>query len=252
LGYIQILRQAAAEGHEVAQHGLEHDRFEFGIPPQMILGMPHEWAARERLAKERDAIEAGLALGVLRERLLRGRRILQDALEIPVVGFRAPCLSTCDNLYHALEAEDYLYDSSRHLQEAGWDILNDQRPIEPRPITRLVFDNLQYAGKLRSWPLTTEYTWYLSKKNFDITLDLAQHDALACMEAHIPFVTLSHVSPIQEGENGCGFEFYRRLLGFIRERAAQCGEELIAPTLAELTAQTHESRGGVETNGGVP
>src|SRR5262245_27956437 len=51
--YVELLQQAAAEGHAVAQHGLEHDRFETGIPPRMVLDLPHEGPARERLARDR-------------------------------------------------------------------------------------------------------------------------------------------------------------------------------------------------------
>jgi peptidoglycan/xylan/chitin deacetylase (PgdA/CDA1 family) len=241
-GYVEILKQAREEGHEVAHHGLEHDRFEFGIPPPMIMGMAHEGPARERLSRERDAIEAALEVPPIRERLVKGRRLLENALEMDIVGFRAPCLAICDNLFKALDAEGYLYDSSRHLEEAGWDILNEKKPLQPRPITREIYDSLQYPGKLRSFPLTTEYTWYLPWKSFEVTLDLAKHDFMASMEAGIPFVTLSHVSPIQEGEGGSGFEFYRRLLDFARGQAAKRGETLLALTLADV-ARNHQAQG---------
>jgi len=226
-----------AEGHEVAQHGLEHDRFEFGIPPSMILELPHEGQARERLARERIAIEAALEVGPIRRRLACGRQILQDALQKEMVGFRAPCLAICGNLFQALEAERYAYDSSRHFQEAGWDILNGKEPIEPRPVTRKIFDGFQYSPRIRSLPLTTDYTWYLPRKNFAVTLNLAKHDFMACLDADIPFVTLSHVSPIQEGEGDSGFEFYRQLVAFSREQAAHRGEELMLPPLAEASSR---------------
>ncbi len=238
-GYVEVLKQAMKEGHEIAQHGLEHDRFEFGIPPSMIMGMAHEGPARERLARERAAIEVALGVPPIRERLVKGRRLLEEALEMDIVGFRAPCLAICENLFKALEAEGYLYDSSRHLQEAGWDILNGKEPLQPRPIKRAIYDSLQVPGRLRSFPLTTEYTWYLPRKNFGITLELARHDFMACAEAGIPFVTLSHVSPIQEGEDGSGFEFYRRLLDFARDETARRGEELLALTLADWARRLH-------------
>jgi peptidoglycan/xylan/chitin deacetylase (PgdA/CDA1 family) len=238
-GYVDVLKQAVLEGHEIAQHGLEHDRFEFGIPPQMIMGMAHEGPARERLARERDAIEAALGVPAIRERLVKGRCLLEDALEMGIVGFRAPCLAICDNLFKALDAEGYFYDSSRHLQEAGWDILNEKKTVQPRPITREIYDSLQYPGWLRSFPLTTEYTWYLPWKNFEITLDLAKHDFMACVEAGIPFVPISHVSPIQEGEDGSGFEFYRRLVDFAREQTAKRGEGLLTLTLADAARKLH-------------
>jgi hypothetical protein len=79
---------------------------------------------------------------------------------------------------------------------------------------------------MRTLPLTTEYTWYLKRDNFDVTMDLARHDFNACLRAGIPFIPVSHVSPIHQCESDCGFEMYRRLLDFAREDAAANGQEL--------------------------
>lgn len=233
-GYVELLKQAVAEGHAVAQHGLEHDRFECGIPPQMVLDLPHEGPARERLAREREAIEANLQVEPLRERLATGRRILDDALGFDICGFRAPCLSICENLFRVLEAERYRYDSSRHLQEAGWDIINGKES-QPRPITREDFERCQYPGKMHEFPLTTDYTWYLRQEKFDVTMDLARHDLTCCQPAGVPFVPLAHVSPVHECEGGCGFELYRRILDFARELATANGEELKTLNLQEAS-----------------
>ena len=230
--YVELLKQAVIEGHALGQHGLEHDRFETGVPPQMVLDLPHEGPARERLARDRDTIEAGLRIDSLRERLATGRRILEDALELDITGFRAPCLSICDNLFHALEAERFQYDSSRHLQEAGWDLING-REATPRPITRAEFEHAQYPGRMRTFPLTTEYTWYLRRDMFGVTMDLARHDFMACLRAAIPFVPVAHVSPVQQCETDCGFEMYRRLLDFAREQAAAGGQKLRTISLQE-------------------
>ena len=236
-GYVDLLKQAAAEGHAVGQHGLEHDRFETGIPPKMILDLPHEGPARERLANDRAGIEAGLQVDALRERLSTGRRILEDALDFEIPGFRAPCLSICDNLFDALEAEHFRWDSSRHFQDAGWDILNGKEPIVPLPITRERFDASQYPGRMYTFPLTAEYTWYPTWDKFEIEMDLARHDFTACMQAGIPFVPVCHVSPVHQGAEGCGYEFYRRLLSFAREQAAANGEELQLLNLTEALQQ---------------
>jgi len=241
-GYIKLMKRAIREGHEIAQHGLKHDRFEVGIPPPMIMKLPHEGPARKRLANQRRAIDNSLRTDRIRARLVKGRRILEEALGTEVVGFRAPCLATCDNLFHALEEEGYQYDSSGHLQEAGWDILNKKEPLEFRSIDRQDYDSMQHPGRLLSFPLTTEYTWYLPWDRFDITFDLAKHDFLACMQADIPFVTLSHVSPIQEGEGDSGFEFYRRLLAFAKEQATVKGKQLQVTTLSELSKQERDRK----------
>jgi predicted deacetylase len=224
-GYIKLMKGAVAQGHALGQHGLEHDRFETGIPPRMILDLPHESAARERLAKDRVAIEAGLAVAKLRERLGQGRRILEDALECEITGFRAPCLSTCENLFTALDAEGFRYDSSRYLQEGGWDLLQG-KTLAPRHISRDDFNRFQHSGRMRSLPLTTEYTWYLRRDNFDATMALAQHDFDSCLRADIPFVTLAHVSPLNECEDGCGFDFYRKLIEHARSEASAVNNEL--------------------------
>ena len=83
-GYVALLRRALEQGHEIAQHGLVHDRFELGIPPEMVLALPHEGPARERLAKERRAIMADLSVEKIRRRLAEGRAILQEAIGHPV------------------------------------------------------------------------------------------------------------------------------------------------------------------------
>jgi len=243
-GYIALLKKASRAGHDVAQHGLEHDRFECGIPPRMILDLPHECAARERLATHRAEIEATLTVDRLRARLAAGRRILQSALSMPIAGFRAPCLSTCPNLFAALEAEGYRYDSSQYLQPAAWDILNGRADLSPVPITRKDFDRCQTGGTLKSFPLTGEYTWYLKSAAYNITLKLAKGDFDACLETGIPFVPLSHVSPIQEGDPDKGFSFYRELLGHARAAAESCGTRLACVTLSDACdACGHPNRG---------
>jgi peptidoglycan/xylan/chitin deacetylase (PgdA/CDA1 family) len=223
--YSKLLKQAMAQGHALGQHGLEHDRFETGIPPDMILDLPHESAARERLARERTIIEEGLKVPALRKRLEYGRRILEDTLKCQIVGFRAPCLSVCRNLFTALDAENFYYDSSQYLQAGGWDLLQG-KALSPRPISRENFDRSQHPGRTRSLPLTTEYTWYLRQGNFDTAMALAKHDFNSCLRSGIPFVTLAHVSPLAECENGCGFDLYRRLIDYARKQSSAEHDEL--------------------------
>ena len=232
-GYVELLKQAISQGHEIAQHGLEHDRFECGIPPEMILSLPHEGPARERLRKHREEIEKSLQIEPLRKKLSLGRSVLEEGVGQKVNGFRAPCLSTCENLFHALCSERYLYDSSKYLQETGWDLLNGKNS-DPRPITRQMFDSMQYPGALRIFPLTTEYTWYLGKKNFQVTLDLAKYDVRACIRAGIPFVPICHVSPIQKSEEDCGFELYRHLLDYAHEICSKSEFDFKSLTLSEM------------------
>ncbi len=236
-GFIRLLKDAVAQGHEVGQHGLEHDQFECGIPPKMVLDLPIERPARERLAKHRDEIEAALTLEKLRGRLRKGREILEDALGLPIRGFRAPCLSVCDNLHRAIEEEGYLHDSSFAFQEAAWDLINGVKEITPRPINRDVFDARQTSGRLLVFPLTGEYTWYLNGDGYDASLRLACGDFDMCLEAGIPCVPVCHVSPIQEGEGDRGFSLFRAFFAHARQQARRRGCRLVSATLSETAAQ---------------
>ena len=230
-GYAKLLREAIADGHEVGQHGLDHDRFEFGIPPPMILELPHEGPAREYLAGHRDEIDANQTIPKLRERLALGRRIIEDAIGRAVAGFRAPCLSVCDRLFRALELEGYEYDSSACLQQTAWDFINGRLETQPRPITRERIEEARSVVSIAEIPLTAEYTWYLESDPYSLFLDLARHDVEACGEAEIPFVPLCHVSPVQEGAGNRGFDLYRDLLRHARDRAAETGRRFTSTTL---------------------
>jgi len=228
-GYVAILLDAIKRGHEVAQHGLTHDRFEVGIPPPMIMKLPHEGPARKFLAENRDKLPGEHTVAKIRQRLREGRKIMEDAIGMPVCGFRAPALQSCDNMFVALAEEKYLYDSSAWLQTAGW--YTEDLPEE---ISREKFDRHQKPGLLEL-PLTADYTWRLNRAMFDREYDLAVHDYDGCLQAGIPFIPLSHVSPIQEGDDGnLGFEFFRKFAVYAKAHAAQAQRELRCLPLCEI------------------
>lgn len=231
--YARLLEQAQCAGHAVGQHGLEHGRFELGIPPKMVLDLAHETPAREYLASHREEIEQSLTVDKIRSRLREGRAILEDIVGGPIDGFRAPCLSVCDNLFIALESEGYRYDSSKFLQKGGWDLINEKENPAVTPITHEKFVACQNGGRMRIFPLTTDYTWYLPQSRFEASLHLAIHDYEACLASGFPFVPISHVSPIHQGEADCGLSLYRKLLAHARDAAQRRGMRFAGSTLGE-------------------
>lgn len=233
--YARMFADALRAGHELSQHGLDHERFQLGIPPKMVLDLPHEGPARKYLAEHGNEIERSLTVDNLRSLLREGRAILEDAIGQPVAGFRAPCLSVCDALFAALEEEGYAYDSSQVFQKAAWDMLNGVENPEICPIAREMFDSFQTPGRMKTFPLSAEYTWYLTRDNYENFLRLAKHDFDACLAAGVPFVPLCHVSPVQEGDAGCGFDLHRELLAYARRRAEEENMLLRPVTLAELS-----------------
>jgi len=233
-GYVSILRKAIHAGHEIAQHGLEHERFETGIPPDMIMMLPHEGPARKYLAENREKINASHSVEKIRQKLHTGRKIVEDAIGCPVKGFRAPALQSCGNMFIALAEENYQYDSSTYLQKAAWDIINGS-DYSVQEITRKRFDQLQTSQNMAELPLTAEYTWYLGKDKFEQCLNLAIHDFESCMQAGIPFVSICHVSPLQEGEDKLGFELYHKLFEHAVKFSIAQKTEVQFQTLSEIS-----------------
>lgn len=232
-GYVAILRDAIQRGHEVAQHGLQHERFEIGIPPEMIMILPHEGPARKFLAENRHNLAAEHSVEKIRTKLRLGREILENAIGKAIKGFRAPSLQSCTNMFIALAEENYEYDSSTCLQEAGWDLLNNIDYV-PREITRTRFFQMQKSANMNELPLTTDYVWYLKEEKFDRALALAIHDYEACVAAAIPFVPVCHVSPIFEGDDDLGFEFYRCLFAHMTEHSSSNSFAVKSMTLDEI------------------
>jgi len=241
--YVEILTQAVAAGHEVAQHGLDHTRFEAGIPPKIILDLPHEGPARQYLADHRSEIEASLSVQNLRRTLAVGRRILESALGVTIRGFRAPCGSVCENLYIALNEEGYLYDSSCIFQEAAWHLIrHPDKPVTALPIDRSRWRSFQAGRRIRVLPIAAEYTWYLKREHFGNFLQLAKHDFDACLAEGIPFVPVCHVSPIEEGDAECGYDLYRELIRYAREQADKAGVNLVSTIMTQVTKEYSDFR----------
>ena len=190
------------------------------------------------LAENRGKIQASLTVENLRKILATGRGIIESALPVRIQGFRAPACSTCDNLFVALEEEGFLYDSSRILQSAAWDLMNrPEEPITPQPVNRSRFDEFQVSNKMRILPILAEYTWYLKRERYDAFLQLATHDFDACLAEGLPFIPICHVSPIEQGDPECGYDLYRDLICHAKSQAEKHGVSLACCTMSNVLQQ---------------
>ncbi len=236
-GYINVLKDAIKRGHEVAQHGLEHDRFEIGIPPEMIMMLPHEGPARKFLAENRDKLAFEHTVEKIRAKLKLGKDILEQNLGSVIKGFRAPAAQSCLNMYKVLVEDGYLYDSSEIFQKGGWNLLNDiDEPWQEFTWERFV--NVQKGGSMIELPISADYVWYLKKDKYDKALALAKHDFEACLESGVPMTPVCHVSPIHEGDEGLGFKLYRELFDYIKN--TDC--KIFAGTMSEACKYLDKQR----------
>ena len=100
--WLGLLQRALDTGHDLQHHAFYHDScFEFGIPPAFMLDiLPPEVQAAYAQAPEQFTQHHSYT--ALRDKLEQGREILNRVLGYVPRGFRAPCLSMCDNTYRAL------------------------------------------------------------------------------------------------------------------------------------------------------
>lgn len=230
-GYVETLQAAHGHGHCIAQHGLRHNRFELGIPPTMILDLPHETENKRYAHENAAALEREHSAKNCRARLRQGRDILEHALGFRITGFRAPALQESPGMFQALAEEGYQFDSSNCLQETGWDYILDRMDVPPREITRARWEKMRAKSQGIMLPLTCDYTWYLTPGKYEAAMRLAQQDFRQCLEADIPYITVCHVDPVYEGE---GIRFLRELFAFARTETARSGWELEFATLATI------------------
>ena len=213
--YIAILKDAVMAGHTIGQHGISHDRFEIGVPPQMILDLPNETESKRKVLEEYSSLVAEHTLEKIIKKLEMGKKILEDAFEFEVLGFRAPSLQTSDNMWKAFDIVGYKWDSSCALQPTGWDILNGKKNTPP---VDFEIDPIWTSHQnYKTYPLTTDYSWFLLDEDFNLTFSLAKHDIDRCAELDLPFIPVCHVSPINLCPHGNGYKMYDLMIDYMKD-----------------------------------
>lgn len=141
---VGILKDAVSCGHEIGLHGLSHFLFETGYPFSTL----------------------GCGYLSIKNKILKGLKILNESLETTPRGFRAPYHHCSQSLWKTLEDLDFLYDSSQ-MSLTGL-FLSYVPPLRAvcsfrkrGPVASRIFHPLN----LRLWeiPVTQEYTWYNMK-----------------------------------------------------------------------------------------
>ena len=232
--YLPLIRQGRRDGFRFGQHGLRHNRFELGVPPDFVLNLPHEAENRRWAAQNREALRREHTVETCRGRLRQGRTVLEESFGFAVESFRAPAFQESPAMFAALKQEGYLVDSSSLLQETAYDYYSDRMDAAPTEITRGRWEALRQKSFGLMLPLTCDYTWDLHENHYDAMMALARHDCLQCLEHDLPFVTVCHVNPVFDGE---GLRFLHDLFQFAREAASAAGRPLHFGTLEEIAAR---------------
>jgi peptidoglycan/xylan/chitin deacetylase (PgdA/CDA1 family) len=158
--WVGALKAARDEGHDLQLHGLAHAGFEFGFPPDFMIARSPRIRQTMEDPAQRERIRAGLTVSALREKLERGIELFHQALGSDPVGFRAPVLMVCDEMFEALASVGLGYDSSMALSPRGWHYIT-QRFEEPEGEpwdTSLQWHPFTYKAGVTEVPLASEYS----------------------------------------------------------------------------------------------
>lgn len=139
-----ILKDAQADGHEIALHGLSHYPFEIWSP-----FTPY-----------------GRGYSEIRKRILTGMEIMSEKLDAKPRGFRAPHHLFSRSLLQSLIDFNFLYDSSQiSLQEALLSYIPPLRVLWYSRRHRLSESQVFHPMGSRMWeiPITHEFTWHSLK-----------------------------------------------------------------------------------------
>jgi len=144
---VEVLKDAESCGHEIGLHGLTHLPFETGNP----------------------FLSFGYSL--IKNRILKGLRILNEKLETNARGFRAPYHHYGQSLFRVLDDTNFLYDSSKIALTSA--LLSYVPPLRAICVSRkrgFIASKMFHPLNLRLWeiPITQEYTWYNLK--FEVNL----------------------------------------------------------------------------------
>jgi len=146
---VKVLKDAQSCGHEIGLHGLSHFPLETGNPFDTF----------------------GFGYLSIRDRILKGRRILYEKLETSPRGFRAPYHHYSQSLWRVLNDLNFLYDSSKiALTSALLSYVPLLRAICFFKKRGFVTSTMFHPLDLKLWeiPVSQEYTWYNLK--FEISL----------------------------------------------------------------------------------
>jgi peptidoglycan/xylan/chitin deacetylase (PgdA/CDA1 family) len=212
--WLELLHRALHEGHELQHHGFVHTAFEFGVPPNFMLDiMPESKAQWER---DPAPFTAQHTQAILTDKLSKGREIFRKTLGYESLGFRAPCVAICDNMYTALHDLGFQWSSNLVINPMGWRYINRdydadescQTAVPPRPFL--------YPSGLIEAPVHSEYTWYLTDEDIDRHFELAKRDFDRAHQAGDAFVAMSHYYAMT-GKWSAGLRVYERLFAYARE-----------------------------------
>jgi len=228
--WIRALGLAMDDGHKLEMHGLTHGApagCEFGITPPFVLDVMK--GGTKTVREGRADIEGELTVAKIGEKLKKGLEAFKRSLNVIPEGFRSPCLAVHENMFIALEENQFGFDSSIAINTGGWRYISKHQGLK--------YLNRRYAD-LDGWaegispkpyshecglievPILSEYTWFLREKDVRRQLGVAIDDLNRVRKVQGVFVALSHFYAMT-GEYSAGLKVYEKLFNYAKQRGAE-------------------------------
>lgn len=215
--WLELLDRAIDHGHEIQHHGWTHAAFEFGVPPP-FMNLAEASSTSRRWRRSAAPVSAGHTHDALVAKLEQGRTVFHKTLGYAPLGFRSPCLASCDNLHGALRAVGFTWCSNEVINPTGWRHINGDHDavggwraeVPPHPY--------RHPSGLVELPIHSEYTWYLSEADIERQFQLARSDFDRSRQVGGVFVALGHHYAMT-GQWAAGLRVYERLFDHMRQHS---------------------------------
>ena len=209
---VEILREAARDGHEISQHSTTHACEENGIADLRMYDLMGE-EAKLNLARQRFAYETVWSVEALVAQIGWGRRVWTETFGVPSPGFRPGCGSFCGNMDHALRALGFEWCSSQMSSPTSWQWnhgrLRFPYRIEPpvRPYR---------LGSLIEYPFIGDVAFRVPVDRIDAFVELGQRHFEDCVAHEWPFILVSHWHGLEHAGD-TGYKVHGKLLDRIMD-----------------------------------
>lgn len=172
--YVNLLKNYLDEGNEIGLHGFEHKKHEFGYSVKLPFPL----------------------FDTQVKKLKKSTKLLENALQTKIYGFRAPCYQHNNNTIKALSELKFSYDSSKTVfKPTHIPKYNIRLRTSTLPKPYIIKDNLVEI------PVVGDYT--NSQNNFEKSLDddikfVSEQDGVFVINSHIQFGPISEYAKFLE------------------------------------------------------
>ncbi len=215
---MELLLSARSQGHELHQHGMQHDPFECGVPETWMMAFSPAVAAR--FDTDRLELEKLHTVEALTDVIGQGREIWRRAFGEDSTGFRPGWGAFCGNLYRALAQLGFSWTSSRIVNLTSWlwcqgqwdrDVaFRENMTPTPYPVLDTGVWEIPMSGGEYAFGVPDD------SSRMDMMVKLALREFDWCYEKQIPFIMVSHWHGLEKN-NASGYRVHRTFLDQVRE-----------------------------------